>query len=102
MALAAFAWPASLDIVQINRKTDSSVVDASATQLVNTARKLFLSGLVYAAFITFFLNFVTFASPLFMVHVYERVIPTRSYDTLYGLIVIGVFSVILYGLLDFV
>lgn len=77
-------------------------MDVSADQLVNNARRLFLRGLVYAAFITFFLNFVTFASPLFMMHVYERVIPTRSYDTLYGLMVIGALAVVLFGFLDFV
>jgi ATP-binding cassette subfamily C protein len=82
--------------------TDSSAVDVSATQLVNSARRLFLRGLIYAGFITFFLNFVTFASPLFMIHVYERVIPTRSYDTLYGLIAVAVLAVVLFGLLDFV
>jgi ATP-binding cassette subfamily C protein len=81
---------------------DSAAVDASASQLVNAARRLFVRGILYAACVSFFLNFVTFAAPLFMVNVYERVIPSKSYDTLYGLMIIGGLAVVLYGIFDFV
>lgn len=84
------------------KKTDATAVDVSATELVNAARRLFLRGMIYAGCVSFFLNLVTFAAPLFMVNVYERVLPAKSYDTLYGLMIIGALAVVLFGILDFV
>lgn len=70
--------------------------------LLQSARKLFLRGFIFAGFISFFLNFTTLISPIFMIQVYQRAIPAKSYDTLVGLLVIGVFVVILYGVLDYI
>lgn len=70
--------------------------------LLQSARKMFLRGFVFAVAISFFLNFATLISAIFMIQVYDRVIPARSYDTLYGLIIIGALGVLIYGLLDFV
>ena len=70
--------------------------------LLQAARKLFLRGFIFAAVASFFLNFAALTGSLFMIQVYERVMPTKSYDTLYGLIIIGALGVIIYGLLDFV
>lgn len=63
---------------------------------------MFLRGFLFAAAISFFVNFATLVGSIFMIQVYDRVIPTKSYDTLYGLIVIAVLGVTIYGLLDFV
>lgn len=70
--------------------------------ILQAARKVFLRGFLFATAISFFLNFATLFSAIFMIQVYERVIPAKSFDTLYGLIVIGVLGVVTYGLLDFV
>lgn len=70
--------------------------------ILQSARKTFLRGFFFVAFVSFFLNFATLVGPIFMIQVYERVIPAKSYDTLYGLIIIGILGVLIYGLLDFV
>lgn len=69
--------------------------------LLQNVRRSFLRGFGFAAIVSFFLNFSILISPIFMLQVYQRVIPTKSYDTLYGLIVIGVVGIIIFGLLDF-
>ncbi|MGV3552887.1 type I secretion system permease/ATPase [Rhizobium sp.] len=84
---------------------EKSVGTAAAVNpmiLLQTARKLFLRGFIFAAVASFFLNFAALTGSLFMIQVYERVMPTKNYDTLYGLIIIGVLGVVIYGLLDFV
>jgi ATP-binding cassette subfamily C protein len=63
---------------------------------------MFLRGFVLAGLISVFLNFATLVSPIFMIQVYARAIPGRSLDTLTGLLMIGMMTVVLYGLLDFV
>ncbi|WP_246748912.1 type I secretion system permease/ATPase [Rhizobium setariae] len=75
---------------------------ANSTTLLQSARKIFLRGFIYAGIVSFFLNFAMLIGPIFMVQVYSRVLPAKSYDTLYGLIVIGILGIIIYGLLDFV
>lgn len=70
--------------------------------LLQSARKMFLRGFLFAAAASFFLNFAALTGSIFMIQVYERVMPTKNYDTLYGLIIIGVLGVAIYGLLDFV
>lgn len=70
--------------------------------LLQSARKTFLRGFIFAGVISFFLNFATLIGPIFMIQVYERAIPGKSYDTLYGLLMIGMLGVVVYGLLDFV
>ncbi len=70
--------------------------------LLRDAQKLFIRGMLFAAFISFFLNFTSFVAPIFMIQVYERVLPSKSYDTLYGLALIGALGVFLYGMLDFI
>lgn len=74
----------------------------NSNHLLQDAQKLFFRGMLYAGLISFFLNFTIFVGPLFMIQVYERVIPAKSYDTLYGLMLIGLLGVVVYGLLDFV
>jgi ATP-binding cassette subfamily C protein len=70
--------------------------------LIHSARSLLLRGALFSAFISVFLNLVTFVGPIFMIQVYERVIPARSHETLYGLVIIGFGGVVLFGLLDFI
>ena len=74
----------------------------STMHLLQSARKMFLRGFIFAAAASFFLNFSALTGSIFMIQVYERVMPTKSYDTLYGLMIIGALGVIIYSLLDFV
>jgi ATP-binding cassette subfamily C protein len=82
-----------------NSEANSSSRDSGT--LLQSVRKIFLRGLLFAAAVSFFVNFATLVGSIFMIQVYDRVIPTKSYDTLYGLIVIAVLGVTIYGLLDF-
>jgi ATP-binding cassette subfamily C protein len=77
-------------------------MNTPAATLLQSARKIFLRGFIYAGVVSLFLNFSLLIGPIFMIQVYQRVIPGKSYDTLYGLIMIGVLGVVIYGLLDFV
>jgi ATP-binding cassette subfamily C protein len=63
---------------------------------------MFLRGFLFAAITSFFLNFAALTGSIFMIQVYERVMPTKNHDTLYGLIAVGALGVLVYGLLDFV
>jgi ATP-binding cassette subfamily C protein len=74
----------------------------NAMFLLQSARKTFLRGFVFAGAMSLFLNFATLVGPIFMIQVYERAIPGKSVDTLYGLMIIGVLGIVIYGLLDFV
>ena len=74
----------------------------TAMFLLQSARKMFLRGFVFAGIVSFFLNFATLIGPIFMIQVYERAIPGKSYDTLYGLLLVGMLGVVIYGLLDYV
>lgn len=69
--------------------------------LLQSVRKMFLRGFVYAGVVSFFLNCAMLISAIFLIQVYERVLPARSYDTLYGLMIIGGLGILIYGLLDF-
>ena len=73
-----------------------------SSALLQSARKMLLRGFIYAGAVSFFLNFATLISSIFMIQVYERVLPSRSYDTLYGLMIIGGLGILIFGLLDFV
>jgi ATP-binding cassette subfamily C protein len=74
----------------------------STMALLQSARKMFLRGFLFAAITSFFLNFAALTGSIFMIQVYERVMPTKNHDTLYGLIAVGALGVLVYGLLDFV
>jgi ATP-binding cassette subfamily C protein len=70
--------------------------------LLQSARKTFLRGFLFAGLISLFINLAQLASPLFMIQVYGRAIPGKSLDTLTGLFMIGMFIVFIYGVLDFI
>lgn len=72
-----------------------------ADMKLQEARRLVLRGFLYAGFISTFVNLCMLIGPLFMIEVYHRVIPARSVDTLYGLMVIGALGILVYGFLEF-
>src|SRR6476620_2979862 len=77
-------------------------IDSKMLRLLHESHRVILRGFIFASFTSFFLNFATLVSSIFMIQVYERVIPARSYETLYALMFIGFAGVVVYGLLDFV
>lgn len=78
------------------------MIQASSVSLLQSARKTFIRGFVFAGIISFFVNFLMLIGPIFMIQVYNRVIPAKSVDTLYGLIIIGLLGVAIYVCLDFI
>jgi ATP-binding cassette subfamily C protein len=78
------------------------MTDNSAFSLLQSARKTFLRGFLFAGFVSFFINLSMLVGPIFMIQVYNRVIPAKSYDSLYGLLVIALLGIVIYALLDFV
>jgi len=71
-------------------------------ELLQSARKIFLRGFMFAGFMSLFTNLSMLIGPIFMIQVYNRVIPSKSYDTLYGMMIIGALGVLIYALLDFI
>src|SRR3569623_1361482 len=49
---------------------------------------------------SFVLNLLMLTGPLFMIAVYDQVIPTKNLDTLIGLMALGLCAYLLYGLTD--
>jgi ATP-binding cassette subfamily C protein len=78
------------------------MAQVSSLELLQSARRTFLRGFLFAGFISFFTSLAMLVGPIFMIQVFNRVIPAKSYDTLYGLIIIGILGVIVYSLLDFI
>lgn len=50
---------------------------------------------------SFFANLLLLAGPLYMLQIYDRVLATRSVETLIGLTVITLFLLLIWGVLDF-
>jgi ATP-binding cassette subfamily C protein len=59
-------------------------------------------GVIYAGFLSFFIAALQMTVPLFMLQVYDRVLNSRSLDTLMMLVLVAVGGLIVLGLLDFV
>lgn len=70
-------------------------------QLVLETRRQFYRGVLFAAVLSAFINLTILISPLFMLLTYGHVVPSRSYDTLYGLLLIAGLMVAIYGILEF-
>src|SRR5665213_1895222 len=52
------------------------------------------------AVISLVINLLMLTGPMFMIAVYDQVIPTKNFDTLVGLMALGLFAYLLYGLAD--
>lgn len=70
--------------------------------LVRELQRSFVGGLTYAAFLSLCVNLLLLTVPLFMMQVQERVIVSRSLDTLTMLLVIAVGALCLYGVIEFI
>ncbi|TCR68386.1 type I secretion system permease/ATPase [Bosea sp. BK604] len=70
--------------------------------LVRELQRSFAGGLAYAAFLSLCVNLLLLTVPLFMMQVQERVIVSRSLDTLTMLLVIAIGALCLYGVIEFI
>jgi ATP-binding cassette subfamily C protein len=70
--------------------------------LIRELQRSFSGGLAYAAFLSFCVNILLLTVPLFMVQVQDRVIVSRSFDTLTMLFVIAFGGLVLYGVIEFI
>jgi ATP-binding cassette subfamily C protein len=70
--------------------------------LIRDLQRSFVGGLSYAAFLSFCVNILLLTVPLFMLQVQDRVIVSRSFDTLTMLLVIAVGALALYGTVEFI
>ena len=70
--------------------------------LIRSLQRSFVGGLAYAGFLSLFVNLLLLIVPLFMMQVQDRVVVSRSYDTLTMLLVIAVGGLVLYGVVEFI
>ncbi|SFJ83686.1 ATP-binding cassette, subfamily C [Bosea sp. OK403] len=70
--------------------------------LIRDLQRSFAGGLAYAGFLSFCVNILLLTVPLFMIQVQERVVVSRSLDTLTMLLVIAVGALALYGTIEFI
>lgn len=68
----------------------------NAKSVLGRSRKLFL----LIGLISFFVNILTLTVPMFMLQAFDRVLPSRSVDTLWVLATLTLFGLIVYGLLE--
>lgn len=74
----------------------------TADALIRNLQRSFAGGLIYAGFLSLCVNVLLLTVPLFMLQVQDRVIVSRSYDTLTMLLVIAVGALLLYGAIEFI
>ncbi|CAH1666789.1 ATP-binding cassette subfamily C protein [Hyphomicrobiales bacterium] len=77
-------------------------VKPASDALIRNLQRSFVGGLSYAAFLSLCVNLLLLTVPLFMMQVQDRVIVSRSYDTLTMLLVIAVGALALYGTVEFI
>ncbi|MEP9375618.1 type I secretion system permease/ATPase [Aquabacter sp. CN5-332] len=73
-----------------------------AATLIRKGRRIFLVGLVYAAALSAFITVLQLTVPLFMIQVHDRVVNSRSYDTLTMLIIVAAGALVVYGFLEYI
>ncbi|CDZ28587.1 type I secretion system permease/ATPase [Neorhizobium galegae] len=70
--------------------------------LVAQAKRVFFSGLLYAAALSVCLNLLQLTMPLFMLQVHDRVLNSQSMDTLGMLTILAVGALVVLGVLEFI
>jgi ATP-binding cassette, subfamily C, bacterial len=68
--------------------------------LLNQGIRAILPVFFTAIFFSFFINLLLFVSPLYMLQIYDRVITSRSEETLLGLTVLAAFLISIYAILE--
>lgn len=97
------------DTRQINENGNSNVGKKAMTPTVPTpqtllfkARRVFLAGLLYAVLLSACINILQLTVPLYMLQVHDRVLNSRSTDTLLMLTILAIGALIVYGILEFI
>ncbi|WP_343314474.1 type I secretion system permease/ATPase [Brucella sp. BE17] len=70
--------------------------------LIHKARRVFLSGLIYALLLSFCINLLQLTVPLYMLQVHDRVLNSRSMDTLTMLTILAIGAMLVFGVLEFI
>jgi len=78
------------------------VPTSTADALIRDLQRSFAGGLAYAGFLSLCVNVLLLTVPLFMLQVQDRVIVSRSFDTLTMLLVIAIGALFLYGAIEFI
>jgi len=78
--------------------------DSAATpkSLIFKARRVFLSGLLYAVLLSACINLLQLTVPLYMLQVHDRVLNSRSMDTLTMLTILAVGAMLVFGVLEYI
>ena len=74
----------------------------SADELVRACRRTVGAGFLYAGLLSAFITILQLVVPLFLLQVHDRVLNSRSIDTLRMLVVLSLGAIVLYGVLEFV
>ncbi len=97
------------DTRQNNENGNSNVGKKAMTPPVPTpetlifkARRVFLAGLLYAVLLSACINILQLTVPLYMLQVHDRVLNSRSTDTLLMLTILAIGALIVYGILEFI
>ena len=101
-----------VDRQSLQKSTESSSANApnstptgkpmDGAALIRECRRVLMRGFVLAGVLSAFINLLQLTVPLFMLQVHDRVILSRSIDTLRMLVVLAIGAIVLYGLLDFI
>ncbi len=98
-----------VDTRQINENGNSNVGKKAMTPTVPTpqtlifkARRVFLAGLLYAVLLSACINILQLTVPLYMLQVHDRVLNSRSTDTLLMLTILAIGALIVFGILEFI
>jgi ATP-binding cassette subfamily C protein len=76
--------------------------DPDGTSLIRECRRVLMHGFILAGILSAFINTLQLTVPLFMLQVHDRVILSRSVDTLKMLVILALLAIALYGLLEFI
>ena len=70
--------------------------------LVLRARRVFVAGLLYAAFLSACINLLQLTVPIYMLQLHDRVLNSQSTDTLVMLTIMAVAALLVFGVLEFI
>jgi ATP-binding cassette subfamily C protein len=73
-----------------------------AQELLRRARKQFFRGLIYAGLLSGFINLLQLIVPIFMLQTHDRVLNSRSTDTLLMLVLIAAAGLIVFAILEYI
>lgn len=74
----------------------------TSKSLIFKARRVFLSGLLYAVLLSACINLLQLTVPLYMLQVHDRVLNSRSMDTLTMLTILAIGAMLVFGVLEYI